>query len=172
MLSAALDTAASAALSFRPMTEGDIPAVSTLARAIWQAHYPGIISQAEVDYMQELFNSEEGLRRQMEKSNFILAEREGDLCGYASVGVKAPGHLVIHKFYVDTACHRGGIGARMLDEIVTRFRPAKLSLYVSRGNWKAINFYFKTGFAISSICVTDIGNGFIMDDFVMTRAFA
>jgi hypothetical protein len=35
-------------------------------------------------------------------------------------------------------------------------------------NYKAINFYFKNGFVIESLLDLNIGEGFQMNDFVMT----
>jgi len=37
----------------RPVTYPDIPAIAALAREIWQATYPGIITQAQIDFMLE-----------------------------------------------------------------------------------------------------------------------
>ncbi|MDR2625044.1 MAG: N-acetyltransferase, partial [Zoogloeaceae bacterium] len=37
--------------SIRPVTPPDIPASAELAREAWQAAYPGIISQAQIDFM-------------------------------------------------------------------------------------------------------------------------
>jgi hypothetical protein len=38
---------------------------------------------------------------------------------------------------------------------------------VNRQNYKAINFYFKLGFKIQTVADFDIGNGYVMNDFVM-----
>jgi RimJ/RimL family protein N-acetyltransferase len=42
-----------------------------------------------------------------------------------------------------------------------------LYLTVNKNNIKAINAYYKAGFFKESDIVTDIGDGYIMDDFVM-----
>jgi hypothetical protein len=34
-----------------PATEADLPAIATLAGVIWRAHYPGIISSEQIEYM-------------------------------------------------------------------------------------------------------------------------
>jgi diamine N-acetyltransferase len=46
---------------------------------------------------------------------------------------------------------------------------SELRLTVNRKNFKAINFYFKNGFIIESVKDFDIGNGYLMEDFVMLR---
>ena len=40
-------------VEIRPVTPPDVPAISALAREIWQATYPGIITQDQIDFMLE-----------------------------------------------------------------------------------------------------------------------
>ena len=40
-------------IHIRPVTLPDVPAISALAREIWQAAYPGIITQEQIDFMLE-----------------------------------------------------------------------------------------------------------------------
>jgi hypothetical protein len=42
-----------------------------------------------------------------------------------------------------------------------------MRLTVNRQNYKSINFYFKIGFRIEKCADFPIGNGFVMNDFVM-----
>ena len=50
-----------------------------------------------------------------------------------------------------------------------RLRSAYLT--VNRGNAKAIRAYERNGFKVVRTQVTDIGNGFVMDDYVMEKVF-
>jgi ribosomal protein S18 acetylase RimI-like enzyme len=45
----------SLSIEIRPVTPPDVPAISSLAREIWQATYPGIITQEQIDFMLELY---------------------------------------------------------------------------------------------------------------------
>ena len=40
-------------IQIRPVTPPEVPAISALAREIWQATYPGIITQEQIDFMLE-----------------------------------------------------------------------------------------------------------------------
>jgi S-adenosylmethionine synthetase len=40
-------------IEIRPVTPPDVPAIAQLAREIWQATYPGIITQEQIDFMLE-----------------------------------------------------------------------------------------------------------------------
>ena len=42
-----------------------------------------------------------------------------------------------------------------------------LQLNVNKQNWKAIRSYRKNGFQIIESATNDIGNDFVMDDFIM-----
>ena len=45
--------------------------------------------------------------------------------------------------------------------------PLTVRLTVNRQNFKSVNFYFKNGFTIERVADFDIGNGYVMNDFVM-----
>jgi RimJ/RimL family protein N-acetyltransferase len=48
----------------------------------------------------------------------------------------------------------------------------RLILSVNKRNTKAITAYKRNGFAIVESVVTDIGGGFVMDDYVMAKELA
>ena len=158
-------------LTFRPMSEADIPAVEKLARKIWEKDYTGYIITAEqTEYMLKLMYSQASLQEQVEKNHrFTLVEEGGTLLGYASVEETAPGQLFLHKLYVASSSQRTGLGAALLDKIIAHYSPRALSLHVNTHNWRALNFYFRSGFSITGTGLTDIGGGFVMDDFIMSR---
>ena len=45
----------------------------------------------------------------------------------------------------------------------------KLWLQVNKGNEKSIKFYHKTGYKKEKEVVIDIGQGFVMDDLIMSK---
>jgi ribosomal protein S18 acetylase RimI-like enzyme len=159
------------ALAFRPLLDADIPEVSALAHAIWNHYYPPLIGQEQTDYMNALFNTEKSIRAQIHEQGYrYMLALDGDrIAGYAAVRQEKPGEWYISKFYVDTALHRRGIGSALMRHLIAECEPRSLSLHVNERNWKSINFYFRHGFIIADTLATDIGNGFVMEDFVMIR---
>lgn len=147
----------------------DIPAIQSLANQIWQAHYPAIIGQQQVDYMLDMVYKKDSLEMQMlEGQKFYLILCDGNTCGFLSVIEKEPNHYFIHKFYIAVAEHGKGIGSMAFAELQKLYPNAhKYSLQVNRQNHKPINFYFKLGFIIEKVADFDIGNGYFMNDFVM-----
>jgi ribosomal protein S18 acetylase RimI-like enzyme len=68
--------------------------------------------------------------------------------------------------------HGTGIGSRALAEVerIARDNAAtRLVLNVNRHNIKAIRAYKRAGWQVAETVVVDIGNGFVMDDYVMTK---
>lgn len=160
-------------MEVRPLTPPDLPALGALAETIWRAHYPGIISHAQIDYMLERMYSQDALRHQRDALDhrFWLATEGPKLVGYASIENTQPGEYFLHKLYVDTRTQRRGVGRALLTQMEQEYRPDTLSLHVNRANIQAINFYIRQGFFIDRLQVTDIGAGFVMDDFVMRKTY-
>ena len=45
----------------------------------------------------------------------------------------------------------------------------RIILAVNKRNLKAVNAYRRNGFAVVESVVTDFGNGFVMNDFIMAK---
>ncbi len=169
---------------FRWMTEADVTELGALARRIWNAHYIHLISQSQIDYMLEKGYSPESLTRQLASGHqFLLALVNEAMVGFVSVGPlrdignpilrgdNADAHsYFLHKFYIAEE-HRGtGMGKALLAELLHRLpNLRKLRLQVARKNVNSWNFYLTQGFTIEQEADFDIGNGFVMADYVMEK---
>jgi len=156
-------------LIFRQATADDIELIASLAHRIWKAHYPDIITQEQIDYMLEAMYSRDSLLRQMKEDHaFTLAYEGADAIGFLSVSKKQERDYFIHKFYIDSSRQKRGIGKALFTHVLSLLnQPKRIELTVNRMNYKAINFYFKLGFAIERCEDFDIGSGYFMNDFVM-----
>lgn len=152
-----------------PAITRDIKTISALAKIVWNQHYPAIISQAQINYMLERMYSDESLLEQMEKKNhlFFLVQEENSTIGFISVHTEGENNWFLNKFYINQEVAAKGIGARAFEELKKTIQPSKITLTVNRQNFKSINFYFKNGFKIEQVADFDIGNGYVMNDFVM-----
>lgn len=157
------------AIHLQEASEADIATIAGLARHIWNQHYVPIIGQAQVDYMLGLFYHANSLREQMfvKQHRFFLVQERGRDLGFISVSVEKDQSWFIHKFYIDQAKAGKGLGTEVFGEIVKLLDPREIRLTVNRQNYKSINFYFKNGFIIEKVADFDIGNGYVMNDFVM-----
>ena len=156
-------------------SEADIVEVARLAREIWEEHYVPIIGQAQVDYMLDKFQSEKAIDDQLAHGyEYYLAVSNGRSSGYVALAHDPDeSTLMISKIYVQKA-HRGrGYGKKMLElaeELCRERGAARLWLTVNKNNSQSIAWYERMGFVNAGPCVTDIGDGFVMDDFRMEKA--
>jgi ribosomal protein S18 acetylase RimI-like enzyme len=150
--------------------------VSDLAYAIWPATYGEILSKAQLDYMLANFYAITNLENQIDAGQvFELIFEDNNIIGFVSYefNCKKTKLLKIHKIYLLPEKQGKGFGKFMIDKIV---RIAKsndqkgIYLNVNKYN-KARFFYEKLGFVVSKEEVIDIGNGYVMDDYVMELIF-
>jgi len=123
-----------------------------------------------MDYMMEWMYSPESLAKQMDEgAQFFIIKSDGNTAGYISI-TDTNGELFLNKFYIDNEYQRLNIGSEILRLALAEFPQATIiRLQVNRKNFKAINFYFKNGFSIERAEDFDIGNGYLMEDFVMVK---
>jgi GNAT superfamily N-acetyltransferase len=160
-----------------PASREHLPAIAALAATIWRAHYPGIISHAQIDYMLEQMYS----LRQMEQDvaagiRYDRLITAGTLAGFAAHGpADEPRVGKLHKLYVDPIRHGRGFGRLLLKSAEARGLADgwhTLILQVNKNNEKAIGFYLRSGFTVRESAVFDVGGGFVMDDFIMAKPLA
>ena len=156
-------------------SEEHLPAISELAGVIWRACYPGIITNEQIDYMLARMYSLDVLRDEI-RSQGIRYDRlllDGKLAGFASYGpTSEPGVIKLHKLYLLPELHGRRLGSRLLQHVEREVRSGagrRLILSVNKRNAKAITAYQRNGFVIVESVVTDIGGGFVMDDYVMAK---
>jgi ribosomal protein S18 acetylase RimI-like enzyme len=159
----------------RVATPEDIDAVAALAHEIWNQHFTPIIGQEQVDYMLGKFQSVPAITRQILRDGYeySLIVVEDENAGYfALVADEDGGSTQLSKLYLKRSCRCCGLGRGVLalieQECVAR-DIRELWLTVNKDNTDAIAFYQRVGFVIVEPIVTDIGNGFVMDDHRMVK---
>ena len=160
-------------IEIRPITPSDVPAIAALAREIWQASYPGIITQAQIDFMLEQRYGHERLYDDLKEAHKWLdqAFHQGRRIGFAFSEIYK-GEFKLDKLYIHPEVQRRGVGGQLIEHVAARARQAGypcVILAVNKRNEKAINSYKKYGFAVRGSVVDDIGRGYVMDDFVMEK---
>lgn len=162
-------------MEIREAGETDIPMIKNLAEIIWPEAYGEILSAEQLRYMLDLIYSESALKKQMNDGHkFIIALKDGIEIGFASFSRKSQQELGVfrlHKIYVLPRQHAQGAGSFMLNYISKesiKTGGKQLELNVNKYNI-AKQFYEKKGFTVSKEEVIDIGNGYVMDDYVMVK---
>lgn len=155
------------------LTDAEVDTVAALARTVWQATYPALIPQAQIDAMLADRYAADRIRAQLDDPQHAwrVARLDSTLAGFAHAVLDDAG-CKLDKLYVHPDHQRHGVGAALLQgiEVWARAqRATRLRLQVNRGNAQAIRAYAKYGFHIVESRVFDIGGGFVMDDHIMEK---
>ncbi len=151
----------------------DIVPIIHLAQRIWRAHYPGIISTEQIEFMLSSMYSPERIAAETTELSvtYLLAEQERTAIGFAAVGpADEPTTAKLHKLYVLPEHQGNGVGRALMNAVLAAARAMgrdRLILAVNKGNQKAIATYAKWGFRQRDAVKVEIGGGFIMDDYIL-----
>jgi diamine N-acetyltransferase len=154
----------------------DVDTVVALAREIWHAHYPGIISVAQIEYMLAQRYDPELIHTELARTDvwWYTLRKEQCIVAFSSLQLE-PGAaaLKVDKLYVHPQWQHRGYGGRLLLQAVEVARAqgcSELVLAVNRNNTSAIAMYRRCGFVVREAACKNIGGGFVMDDYIMARA--
>lgn len=144
-----------------------------MADRVWHEYFPCILTDEQIDYMVDRFQSERAMREQVAEKGYRYAFiMDGDVrVGYTGISV-SDDKLFLSKLYLLKENRGKGYGSRALQLIFDIGREEGLrSVYltVNKHNERAIRTYHAKGFETIQSIVTDIGDGFVMDDFVMEK---
>ena len=152
-----------------------IPTIRELADQLWPVAFTSILSEQQIDYMMEMMYSPASLAQQMDAGHqyAIVSLAKPNIQNIRYVSYEIDYHqsdkTKIHKLYISPHHQRHGVGKAMIDYVAKQALEANnnsLFLNVNKYNSQAINFYRKHHFVLVKEEAIDIGDGFIMDDYV------
>jgi ribosomal protein S18 acetylase RimI-like enzyme len=159
-------------MQFITATSNDLHIVRDIANECWPVAYRGIIEEEQISYMLDMMYSEESLHKQLtERCEFVIASQNDNPVGFASFSTYPDGKCKLHKLYLYSHQKGKGTGRLLINEVAKRARQQgaqSLELQVNKSN-PAVSFYKKNGFSIKEEAVFDIGSGFVMDDYIMSK---
>ena len=155
----------------------DIKTIETIARNTWGETYGNIISQEQIEYMLDMMYNESSIINQIENLNhhFLLIKDDtsNDFLGFVSYepNYKNENKTKIHKLYVLPNCQGAGLGKELINETIERARinnNMSILLNMNRSN-KSLGFYEQMGFNIVGEEDINIGNGYLMEDYIFEK---
>ncbi|MDR2925095.1 MAG: GNAT family N-acetyltransferase [Azoarcus sp.] len=160
-------------INILPAAPDDIPAIARLAKAAWLVAYAEIISPEQIDYMLAQRYDHTRLRDEIEDPQKWLrkAHLDGALAGFSACEI-CKGEFKLDKLYIHPDMQHKGIGAALVGNAAALAREQgfpTMILAVNKQNEQAIRAYTKYGFRVRDKIVTDIGSGFVMDDYIMEK---
>jgi GNAT superfamily N-acetyltransferase len=159
-------------MSIKLLSEDEMDQVQQLAYATWPDTFKNILSEEQIKYMLEWMYDLETLRKQAESGHqFYLYLENSVPLGFIGIEPHHPtvDSLKIHKLYVLPESQGSGVGKKLIaqaEKVAKELGIDKLILNVNRFN-KAVEFYKHFGFVVDRQEDIDIGNGYLMEDFVM-----
>ena len=150
--------------------------LAAMAKTIWLNYYIDIIGIDQIQYMLNKFYSQEALLEQIKNNqqfHFIVYNQQS--IGFIAYTIQNDKTCFINKYYLLSEYQGKSYGSKCLYALEKQIQIensntiSAFKLTVNRQNFKSINFYFKNGFTIETVADFDIGNGFVMNDFIMKK---
>jgi len=160
-----------AMLNFKKVEVNEIKILAKLASEIWHEYWTVLLAPEQIDYMVEKFQSEKAIKRQyeIEKYTYYFLELDGRNIGYFGISEKKD-YLFLSKLYILKDYRHNGFGGNAFEkikELAVEKMYNSIQLTVNKHNTNTLKAYDKWGFKIIDSVVTDIGGGFVMDDYIM-----
>jgi diamine N-acetyltransferase len=157
-------------------TINDIKTIQDIVCTTWPITYGKILSPIQLKYMLDLFYSKEALTAQMNEKEqlFYLILEDDSVVGFIGIEHNYNNKAItkIHKIYLLTETQGKGTGRKTVEiigNLAKENNSNSLLLNVNRFN-KALHFYKKIGFNVIDEVNIKIGNGFLMEDYVMEKS--
>ncbi len=150
----------------------DIDQVRQLAEKAWKTAYAAILSPEQINYMLHEMYSVEALKNDFDNPNYqyyFINHKEAAI-GFMGFELNyEPQTTKLHRIYLLEEARGKSAGKTAISFLKTKvkaFGNKRIILNVNKNN-SAINFYENLGFKVYDQGVFDIGQGFVMDDFLM-----
>lgn len=151
-------------------TDQQLKALASLASTIWHEHFIPIIGEAQVDYMVEKFQSYDAVKEQIANGYEYFQIYCGDtFAGYTGIHPE-DNRLFLSKLYVHQdfrGKHLASLTFGFLVNLCKERRLSSIWLTCNKHNSHTLDVYKHLGFETVDTQEANIGNGFIMDDYIM-----
>ncbi|MGI6268947.1 MAG: GNAT family N-acetyltransferase [Candidatus Howiella sp.] len=159
-------------LFMRPIcTAEEFASLSRFAADIWREHFSPLLPPGQTEYMIEKFQSAAAMERQTAEEGYRYYQMEADGLQVGYFAIKPDGsRLFLSKLYVEKSNRGKGYSSAALNFIKRHCKENGFSavwLTVNRHNAGPIAVYRHFGFRVIEEKVTDIGGGYVMDDYFM-----
>jgi len=157
-------------MKIRKAILSDIPTIKEIAEKAWRPTYDQILTEQQTLYMLELMYNSLTLENQINGNmEFFMVDLGQETFGYFSIEILNEQNVKLHKLYLDPTQKQKGLGRKIIQYIkdwALTNQKESIILNVNKNN-SAVQFYQKVGFTIIEELILDIGEGYVMDDYVM-----
>ncbi len=142
--------------------------ISELSNVIWHECYKDMLSLQQRVYMLEKFLNKDYISSQINNGMiYYLVYLNNELTGYFAY-TKNSDHIYLEKLYIKDIYRGNGIFTYILNHI----NNYKLNIKLNTCKYNpTLKIYLHVGFEIISERVHDIGNNFVMDDYILEKKY-
>ncbi len=153
-------------------TEKNISIIQQIAKQSWESAYEEILKNNQIDYMLDLMYCDDTLKKHFENQNYqyYLIGEDEVLLGFIGFEFhNEPETTKLHRIYFLKEAQGKGLGKKAIEFTKNETQKSgdkRIILTVNKNN-NAQKFYELQGFKIYDEAIFDIGNGYVMDDYLM-----
>ena len=145
---------------------------SSFAGSVFVDYYTSLIGKKQADYMVSLFLSPEAIKELCAKGAiFRILQEDGRMLGFCEY-LKEEDRVFLSKLYVRKEERHRGLGKILYEDCVRYTKEIglnKIYLTVNKYNTPSYEIYLHLGFKVIDAVVNDIGNSYVMDDYIMEK---
>ncbi|MGY3765621.1 GNAT family N-acetyltransferase [Vagococcus vulneris] len=150
-------------------TNQDIVQLFTILEPIWREVFTPIIGIDQVTYMMTNYQSIDNIKQEIASgAQYFLIRYKGENVGYTAYE-ETDTQIYISKLYLNNSVRGKGLSSQLFDWYDELGKGKVLHLNVNQGNEQAIKIYEHKGFKRVDERYVDIGEGYIMNDYVYEK---
>lgn len=150
-------------------TNQDIEALFIVLKEIWEEVFTPIIGEKQVAYMMKNYQSIDNIKQEIEKgAQYYFLMYNQQAVGYTAYE-STEDKIYISKIYIHQNYRGKGLMTKIFNWYFELGKGKTLYLNVNQGNQLAISVYEHFGFQQVGERYVDIGEGYIMNDFIYER---
>ncbi len=157
----------------RKATSEDCALINSMAAKVFPATYKQILSRDQLDFMMNMMYAPESILKQMNEGHaYFICYKGDEPCGYFSIEQQGGHTFHLQKIYVLPHFQGQGVGKFLITKAIEYIKDihpesCTMELNVNRHN-KAVHFYELMGFKKVHEGDFPIGNGYFMNDYIMS----
>lgn len=145
---------------------------SSFAGSVFVDYYTSLIGKKQAEYMVSLFLSPEAIKELCAKGAiFRILQEDGRMLGFCEY-LREEDRAFLSKLYVRKEERHRGLGKILYEDCVRYTKEIglnKIYLTVNKYNTPTYEIYLHLGFKVIDAVVNDIGNSYVMDDYIMEK---
>ena len=153
-----------------------IDTLCRIADRVWHLTYDALLPQGQVEYMLDKFQSGHAVKEQMAHQNYqyYLVLCGGESAGFVGFAPRYEGReeMFLSKVYLLPEYRGHGAVSKAMAFVEEQARKERLPLIrltVNKENTHAFEVYRHYGFQVADKVETDMGSGYVMDDYIMVK---